>query len=226
MKLNQAIKELKANSSKKNLEGMARFGINTSSAMGVSLPTVRKIGKEIGKDHALALELWDSGIHEARFLAAFVEEPEKVSERQFEKWVAGFDSWDICDVCCGSLLDKTSFAWKKAVELTSREEEFVKRTGFVLMATLSVHDKEAGDKKFERFFPLIKKHATDERNFVKKAVNWALRQIGKRNLALNKGAIAVAKEIREIDSRAARWIAADALRELQGEAVQKRLRKK
>ncbi len=223
MNLNQIIKKLKANSSKKNLEGMARFGISTNNTLGVSIPVVRKMAKEIGKDHGLALQLWDSGIHEARILASLVDEPGKVSEKQFEKWAADFDSWDVCDQCCGNLLDKTSFAWKKAVELTSREEEFVKRTGFVLMATLSVHDKEASDKKFERFFPLIKKHATDERNFVKKAVNWALRQIGKRNIALNKRAISTAKEIVEIDSRAVRWIAADALRELHGEAVQKRL---
>ena len=226
MNLNQVIKKLKANSSKKNIEGMARFGIDTSNAIGVSMPVVRKIAREIGKDHNLALQLWDSGIHEARILAAIIDEPNKVSEKQFEKWVAGFNSWDVCDQCCGNLLDKTRFAWKKAVELTSRKEEFEKRTGFVLMATLSVHDKEADDKKFEHFFPLIKKHATDERNFVKKAVNWALRQIGKRNIALNKKAITAAKEIIKIDSRAAHWIATDALRELQGEAVQKRLREK
>lgn len=226
MNLAQIIKKLKAKASKENLEGMARFGITTNNALGVSLPTVRKIAKEIGKDHGLALQLWDSKIHEARILASIVDEPEEVSEKQFEEWVAGFDSWDVCDQCCGNLLDKTPFAWKKAVELTSRKEEFVKRTGFVLMACLAVHDKGAEDEKFERFFPLIKKHATDDRNFVKKAVNWALRQIGKRNIALNKKAIRIAKEIKEIDSKAARWIAGDALRELQGEAVQKRLRKK
>ncbi|MDP6670237.1 MAG: DNA alkylation repair protein [archaeon] len=223
MDLAQIIKKLKTNASKKNIEGMARFGIDTSNAIGVSMPVVRKIAREIGKDHSLALQLWDSGIHEARILASIVGEPNKVSEKQFEKWVADFNSWDVCDQCCGNLLDKTPFAWKKAVEFTSRKKEFVKRTGFVLMATLSVHDKEADDKKFERFFPLIKKHATDERNFVKKAVNWALRQIGKRNIALNKKAITAAKEIIKIDSKAAHWIATDALRELQGEAVQKRL---
>jgi 3-methyladenine DNA glycosylase AlkD len=225
MNLEQIIKKLKTNSSKKNLEAMTRFGINTNNAIGVSMPTVRKIAKEIGKDHSLALQLWDSKIHEARILASVIDEPNKVSEKQFEKWVTDFNSWDICDQCCGNLLDKTPFAWKKAVELTSRKEEFVKRTGFVLMATLSVHDKEAENKKFERFFSLIKKHATDERNFVKKAVNWALRQIGKRNIALNKKAITAAKEIIKMDSKAAHWIATDALRELQGDAVQKRLRK-
>ena len=147
------------------------------------------------------------------------------TEKEMEEWVKGFDSWDVCDQVCGNLFDKTDFAWKKAVEFTKRKEEFVKRTGFVLMATLAVHDKKAKNKDFESFFPLIKKHSLDERNFVKKAVNWALRQIGKRNLALNKKAIKIAKEIQKIDSKSARWIANNALTELTSEAVQKRLRK-
>jgi 3-methyladenine DNA glycosylase AlkD len=139
-------------------------------------------------------------------------------------WVRQFDNWAVCDVCCGVLFDKTPFAWRKAIEWSGRKEEFVRRAGFVLMAALAVHDKESPDKNFLPFFDIIKRYADDERNFVKKAVNWALRQIGKRNIPLNKKAVAVAKEIRKIDSLASRWIAADALRELTNEKVQARLR--
>ncbi|MFH1586632.1 MAG: DNA alkylation repair protein [Candidatus Diapherotrites archaeon] len=226
MNADEVIKKLKKMGSKKNKEGMARFGIETKNALGISLYVLRPFGKEIGKDQKLAEELWETGIHEARMLATFIGEPEKVTEKLMEKWVRDFDSWDIVDQCCSNLFDKTEFAYAKAFEWSERGEEFVKRAGFVLMATLSVHDKEAGDKKFEKFFPVIKREATDERNFVKKAVNWALRQIGKRNLALNKKAVKVGKEISEIDSKAARWIAADALRELESEKVLERLRNK
>ena len=226
MNSKQILKKLKSHSNAKNLEGMARFGINTKNALGVSMPVIRKIAKEAGKDHSLAQDLWDSGIHEARILACLIDEPEKVTPAQLEKWAGDFDSWDVCDQCCSVLFDKTSFAHKKAVELSRREEEFVKRTGFVLMATLSVHDKNAKNRVFEKFLPIIKMYSTDERNFVRKAVNWALRQIGKRNLQLNKKAIKAANEIRGIDSKTARWIANDALRELQSDAVQKRLREK
>jgi 3-methyladenine DNA glycosylase AlkD len=149
-----------------------------------------------------------------------------VTEKQMESWVKDFDSWDICDQCCSNLFDKTKFAHKKAIEWSKRREEFVKRAGFVLMATLAVHDKEAGDKEFLKFLPIIIREATDDRNFVKKAVNWALRQIGKRNSALNKIAIQTAKEIQKIDSKSAKWIASDAIRELTSEAVQKKLVRK
>ncbi|MFH1239863.1 MAG: DNA alkylation repair protein [Candidatus Diapherotrites archaeon] len=226
MNSKQILSELKSHSNKKNREGMARFGIETKNTLGVSVPVLRKLAKEIGKNHTLAQELWDSEIHEARMLACFIDESEKVTKSQINAWAKDFDSWDICDQCCSSLFDKTSYAWDKAVEFTKRKEEFVRRTGFVLMATLSVHDKKAKDSDFEKFFPLIKQYATDERNFVKKAVNWSLRQIGKRNLKLNKRAIAVAKEIQKMDSKSARWIANDALRELQSNAVQERLKKK
>ena len=171
----------------------------------------------------LAHDLWKTKIHEARILAGMIDEPEKVTEKQMEQWVKEFNSWDLCDQLCGNLFDKTRFAYKKIFEWSKREEEFVKRAGFVLIATLSVHDKRAKDKKFEQFFPIIKKHSIDERNFVKKAVNWALRQIGKRNISLNKKAIKVAREIQRIDSKSAQWIASDALRELKSEKVQKRL---
>jgi len=187
------------------------------------MPRLQKLAKEIGKDHQLAGQLWASGIREARLLACMVADPKATTREQMERWVADFDSWDVCDTCCGYLFDRTSVAYSKALEWSSREEEFVKRAGFALTAFLVVHDKKAPDEKFMQFLPVIKREATDDRNFVKKAVNWALRQIGKRNMRLNLAAIETAQEIREIDSRSARWIAADALRELKGDAVQARL---
>ena len=224
MEYDEIIKKLKSLSSPKNVEGMARFGINSKNTLGVSMPNVRKIAKEIGKDHKLAERLWNSKIHEARILASLVDEPEKISEKQMEKWVYDFDSWDVCDQICSNLFDKTEFAYKKVFEWSERKEEFVKRAGFVLMATMSVHDKKMRDSEFQKFFPLIKKYSTDERNFVKKAVNWALRQIGKRNINLNKKAINLAKEIQEIDSKTAKWIARDALCELENEKIKKRFK--
>jgi 3-methyladenine DNA glycosylase AlkD len=175
---------------------------------------IRALAKEIGRSHELAQQLWDSGIHEARILAGMVDDYRHVSEEQMERWVKDFNSWDLCDQVCSNLFDKTPFAYDKAKSWTVRNEEFVKRAGFALMACLAVHDKKASDQQFLLFFPLIKKESVDERNFVKKAVNWALRQIGKRNLALNQAAIELAHEIKTIDSKSARWIANDALREL------------
>jgi 3-methyladenine DNA glycosylase AlkD len=226
MEYQEIIKKLKSEANPKNVMGMARFGIRAKNILGVSIPVLRKMAKKIGRNHKLAQQLWDSGIHEARMLACFIDEKAEVTEKQMEKWVKDFDSWDICDQVCANLFDRTDFAWKKALEWTKRKEEFVKRAGFVLMATLSVHDKKANDKDFEKFFPLIKKYSIDERNFVKKAINWALRQIGKRNLNLNKKAIKLAKEIQKIDSKGARWITNNALRELISDPVQKRLREK
>jgi len=220
----QIIQKLKSLANPKNVEGMARFGINPNNTLGISVPVLRDIAREVGKDHQLAQELWASGIHEARTLACFVDKPELVTESQMEGWVKDFDSWDVCDLCCSDLFDRTKFAHQKAVEWSGREEEFVKRAGFTLMAALAVHDKKASDADFLKFLPIIKRESTDERNFAKKAVNWALRNMGKRNLDLNKMAIKTAEEIQKIDSKSARWIAADALRELTGEAVQKKLK--
>jgi len=226
MNIQEALKELKKHSSEKDRKGMKRFGINTETALGTNVYETRKIAKKTGKNHLLALELWKTNVHEAIMLAGFVDEPEKVSEKQIEEWVKDFNSWDLCDQICSNLFDQTPFAWKKAVEWTERKKEFEKRAGFVLMCCLAVHDKKAEDKKFEEFFPLIKKHSADERNFVKKAVNWALRQIGKRNLKLNKKAVKLAKEIKKIDSKPAKWIASDALKELESIKVQERLKNK
>ncbi len=225
MKTSDIIKKLKKLENRKNREGMARYGINVENAFGVSISVLRKIAKEIRKDHSMALKLWETGFHEARLLACLIDELGEVKEEQIEKWVKDFDSWDICDICCSNLFDRTPFAYKKVFEWSRREEEFVKRAGFVLIACLAVHDKKAKDDEFEKFFPVIKRECTDERNFVKKAVNWALRGIGKRNINLNKRSIEVANEILKLDSKTPRWVAKDALRELQSEKIQKRLKK-
>jgi len=225
MQYEEIMNKLKSLANPEAVEGMARFGISAKNIYGVSIPNLRKMAKEIGINHDLGQKLWDSKIHEARILVSLISNPEMVTEEQMENWAKDFDSWDVCDQCCGNLFDKTIHAHKKAVEWTARKGEFVKRAGFVLMATLAVHDKKAADEDFLKFFPLMIREATDDRNFVKKAVNWALRQIGKRNLSLNKKAIKTAKKIKTIKSKAARWIATDAIRELESESVQKRLRK-
>ncbi len=217
------IGRLRAASEKSCLEGMARFGINTETALGVSVPELRKLAKEIGTDQGLSIALWDSGIHEARMLAGFVGDPEKVTERQMERWALEMDSWDICDQVCGSLFDKTPFAIKKINEWNTRKEEYVKRCAFTLMAALAVHDKTMPDSAFERFLPIIIRESADERNFVRKAVNWALRQIGKRNKRLNKSALLVAKRLKSYESKSARWIGSDAYRELTSPGVKRRL---
>jgi 3-methyladenine DNA glycosylase AlkD len=200
---------------------MGRYGINPDNAYGIPIPTLRKKGKEIGTDHQLAAELWVSGVHEARILACYIDDPEQVTEEQMEAWTADFDSWDVCDQVVSNLFDKTPFAYRKALEWSARGEEFVKRAGFVMMASLAVHDKKAPDHCFVDFFPIIIREATD-RNFVKKGVNWALSQIGKRNTSLNQAAIKTAEEINKIDSKTARWIASGALRELTSQKVQAR----
>jgi len=211
------IAALKSKRSARNVKGMEKFGISTKGTLGVPVPALRAIAKHNRKNHGLAQALWKSGIHEARLLAGFVDDPAQVTEAQMEKWAKGFDSWDTCDQVCSSLFDKTPYAWKKAKEWAGRKEEFVRRAGFAMMAALAVHDKAAPDSKFLSLLPLIKKHSRDERNFVKKAVNWALRQIGKRNPRLRKAAMRTAKQIQRTDSRAAKWVAADALRELAAE---------
>jgi 3-methyladenine DNA glycosylase AlkD len=226
MQYEEILKKLESLSDPKAVEGMARFGISPKNTFGVSIPNLRKIAKEIGTDHLLAQKLWTSDIRETRILASMIDDPTMVTEDQMEKWVRDFDYWEICDQCCMNLFKKTKFAYQKAVEWSSREEEFVKRAGFVLMACLAVSDKKADNKQFERFLPIIKREATDNRNYVKKAVNWALRQIGKRNLNLNRRAIEIANEIKKINSKSAKWIASDALRELESEKLQKRLQVK
>ncbi len=194
--------------------GMARFGISNDTALGIKMPVLRAYAKKLGKNHNLALQLWETNIHEARLLAVLIADPKQVTEQLMEEWLRDFDSWDICDQCCGVLFDKTPWAYQKAVAWTERTGEYQKRAGFVMMAELAVHDKKAVNPAFEAFFPLIAEHADDDRNFVKKAVNWALRQIGKRNAELRMAAIRLALQIQLQPAKSAKWIAADALREL------------
>ncbi len=222
-KLGAVVARLRKLSNPENVKGMARFGISVRNTLGVPIPALRELAKEIGVDHQLASGLWGTGIHEARLLAGFIDDPVLVTEAQMEKWAAEFDSWDICDQVCSNLFDRTPFAVKKAREWSKREAEFMKRAAFVLMAALAVHDKEADDKLFLSFLRIIERESTDDRNFVRKAVNWSLRQIGKRNLQMNKAAIGTAKKIGKRESKAAKWIASDALKELTGEGVARRL---
>jgi 3-methyladenine DNA glycosylase AlkD len=205
---------------------MAYFGVRVEKAHGISTPELHRLAKQIGKNHELADQLWASGIHEAKNLASMIGEPRKVTDAQMERWARGFDSWDVVDGACCYLFAYSPLAWKKAFTWSRRKEEFVKRAAFSLMAYLSYKDKVSSDADFLRFLTVIKRESRDDRNFVKKAVNWALRNIGKRNRALNRAAIRTAREIHALDSATARWIAADAIRELAGAAVQKRLRKK
>lgn len=220
------LKKLKAHKNPANIAGMARFGIATDKAFGIKHPELKKIARDYRKDHELAQELWASGYHEARLLALDIDDPKQVTEAQAEAWVKDINSWDICDGFAGNLIDKTPFAYKKAIEWAHRDAEFVRRAGFALMAWLPVHDKKASEDKFDPFFLLILLYATDERNFVKKAVNWALRQLGKRSLTLNRRAIKTAQQIAKVDSKAARWVAKDALKELTSEKTLAHLKSK
>jgi len=218
------LKFLKANSSEESRQGMARYGINVEKAFGTGIPLLRDIAKQHKKDHALALDLWKTGFHEARILATMIDDPAKVDEKQMEAWVKDFNSWDICDQCIMNLFEDIPLAWQKVFEWCKSKEVFVKRAGFVLIARFAVSDKKAQDDVFLPFFPLIFEHSYDNRPMVKKAVNWALRQIGKRNKTLNPKAIELGESILKKDSKAAKWIATDALKELRSEAVQKRLK--
>jgi 3-methyladenine DNA glycosylase AlkD len=208
------------------LEGMERYGIRTDHAVGVTVTELRRLARGLRPDHGLAAALWASGIHEARILASLVDEPALVSETQADAWVADLDSWDVCDGVCGNLLDRTPFVLDKAVEWSTREPEFEKRAAFALMACAAVHRRDLSDAAFASLLPVIREQATDDRTYVKKAVSWALRQIGKCSAELNARAIRTAEQIERLDARSARWIARDALRELRSDAVQARVRRR
>jgi 3-methyladenine DNA glycosylase AlkD len=233
------VAELRTMGSEPDRAGMARFGINVEKAFGVSVNALRAVAKRFPPDHALALALWETGLHEARVLATIVDDPAAVTEPQLERWAADFDSWDVCDGATTGLFDLSPFGWTKAVEWADRPEEYVRRGGFALMAGLASHDKAAGDAAFERLLPVIARGARDPRNYVKKAVSWALRNIGKRNLHLNAAAQACAERIRadadrraggerggSPEDRAARWVAADVLRELRNPKQFARIRER
>lgn len=218
------LKELSDLADPQAAAGMANFGIQGAQVYGIRVPVLRQMARRCGRDHELAQELWVSGVHEARILASMVAEPQRVTEAMMERWAADFDSWDVCDQCCGNLFDRTPFAYQKAREWGSREEEFVKRAAFALMAYLAVHDKKQADEAFLGFFPLIEREAVDERNYVKKAVNWALRQIGKRSQSLNGPAVELAASLADSENATARWVGKDALRELTSDKVRHKLK--
>lgn len=230
MTVSEITEKLKSLENAENVAGMKRFGIVAKKAFGVSAPVLKTLAKDIKKQienrHGLALALWETGIHEARIIAYLIDNPSEVSEKQMESWVKDFDNWAICDGTCGHLFCRTAFAYEKAFEWSRREDEFVKRAGIVLMAWLAVHDKKAADEKIARFLPVLETNSDDERNFIRKAVNWSLRQIGKRNLHLNRLAVETAERIKRQNTKPARWIAADALRELRNEKTHERLLKK
>jgi 3-methyladenine DNA glycosylase AlkD len=206
------------------LEGMARFGIATENALGVSMPDLRAVSKSLVRNHQLALELWRTPLRETRILASLVADPQQMTEELMESWARDFADWEVCDQCCINLFGKTSFARHFAVKWSGAELEFIKRAGFVLMARIATTDKRADDASFESFFALITRESTDRRNYVRKAVNWALRQLGKRNRALNERAVAVARTLVESEDKTARWIGSDALRELTSAGVLARLK--
>jgi 3-methyladenine DNA glycosylase AlkD len=219
------LRKLKQNANSASLTGMAKFGMAVQNRLGVSMPDIRRIAREVGRDHTLALALWKTGIAEARIVASIIADPDRMTQKQAEQWVKTFDSWDVCDQICQNLFNKTSWAWQKVRAWATRDEEFVKRAAFALLACLAWRDKQAADNRFIALFPVLRNGARDDRNFVKKAVNWALRNIGKRNRRLNKEALKLAEEIWRVNSRAARWIAADAVRELESSAVQRKFQK-
>jgi 3-methyladenine DNA glycosylase AlkD len=230
MTVDEIIKKLESLENPANIEGMKRFAIVTKKAFGVSAPILKELAKDIKKQtkdrHLLALELWKTEIHEARIIAYLIDNPKEITEKQMDSWVKDFDNWAICDGTCGHLFSRSEFAYKKVLEWSNREEEFIKRAGICLIAWLTVHDKKASDEKIAEFLPILEKKSDDERNFIKKAVNWSLRQIGKRSFYLNKLAIESAEKIKAQNTKSARWIAADALRELQNEKTHERLQKK
>jgi 3-methyladenine DNA glycosylase AlkD len=226
MNYDEIMSKLQSLANPENVKGMVRYRINQHNNLGISIYLLRPLAKEIGINHALALKLWDSTIHDARLLACFIDDPQQITSEQMDAWAEDFDSWDICDQACTSLFDLSPLAYKKVFQWADKEKEFVKRAAFSLIAGLAVHDKTATEQDFERFLSLCIRHSNDERNYVKKAVNWALRNIGKRNLSLNKKALKTAEEIKNIDSKSARWIAADAIRELTSQKVRQRLERK
>jgi len=225
MTVKEIVKLLKQNGSEHNRKGMARYGIKVDNAFGVSAPVIRSIAKEIGIKHELAKELWNCGVHEAHHIAALTADPKLTTKSMMNKWVRDLYSWDICDSTCSNLFRKTDYAIDMIFEWTDNKKEFVRRAGFSLIAFVAVHHKKRSDEEFLPFLALIVKHSNDERNMVKKAVNWALRQIGKRSMFLNREALDTAYQIKKFDSKSARWIASDAIRELTNEKIVARIKR-
>jgi 3-methyladenine DNA glycosylase AlkD len=212
--LKEVLRQMESLANSETLEGKARFGIKTASALGLTMPQIRLVAVPLGKDQALAEQLWGTGVHEARILAALIGDPDEIASITMDRWSADFDSWDVCDTCCCELFDRTPLAWVKIRKWAAHNREFVRRAGFATLAAIAAHNKSLGDDPFLEALPLIEQYAFDDRPYARKGVNWALRNIGKRNVRLGEAAIACAERIRNQDSKAARWIAADALREL------------
>jgi len=229
MDYNEVVAKIELLENPKNAQGMARFAIRPKAKVyGISMPQLRKLAGKIKKDHKLARELFKSNIHEAKILATIIADKDKLTDKEASQWAKTFDSWDIVDQCCMNLFWQSKDCIKKIPEWAKSDQEFIRRTAFSLMAVLAAKDEEMKDSEFLKFFLLIKKYSTDERNFVKKAVNWALRQIGKRNKSLNKAAIKLAKEIAIIgkkkNSKSAKWIAGNALAEIESSKYQSKLK--
>jgi 3-methyladenine DNA glycosylase AlkD len=220
------VASLKRLGTKKTRDGMARYAIPSDNAFGVTVGEIKQMGKRLGRNHDLALALWETGWYEARMLAAFVDEPDRVTPSQMDRWCKDFDSWATCDHICFHLFDKTPHAFRKVAQWADRGNEFEKRAAFALLASLGVHDKKSGDEEFARSLPLIERAATDERNFVKKGVSWALRVIGRRSPDLNEASVKLSQKLAHSENAAARWIGKDALKELTGEVVTRRLKKR
>ncbi|HAP37079.1 MAG TPA: DNA alkylation repair protein [Bacteroidetes bacterium] len=225
MTAEEVLKRLQLLGNNKNIESMKRFNILSDNTFGVTVPNIRSVAKEIVIDHQLAIELWNSGYHEARILASMIVDADAVNLKLMDQWVNEIENWAQCDACCTEFFQKTKYAQSLPFRWTKNRKEYVRRAGLVMVAVMAVHHKELKDAIFEQYFSLLKQYSTDDRNFVKKGVNWALRQIGKRNLQLNLKAIEFAKKIQEIHSSTANWIAADAIRELTNKKIQKRIRK-
>lgn len=215
---------LRRRANPRNVAGMARYGISARGTLGVPIPPLRILARKLRPNHQLALRLWDSGIHEARILASMVDDPMKVSSRQMDAWLADIDSWDVCDQLCANLLERVPVARNRLKLWARRKPEFIKRAGFVLMARIAVSDKRAPDDLFQDYLRFLVRHGADSRNMVRKAVNWAIRQIGKRNPSLQRSSVIAAREFARHTDPAIRWIGVDALRELNSVAVLTRLR--
>jgi 3-methyladenine DNA glycosylase AlkD len=222
-RVREALTWLEHRGTKKNRDGMARYAIVAPKAFGVSVADIRQLGKKLGRDHELAAALWETGWYEARMLTSFVDEPDRVTPAQMDRWARDFDNWAICDTLCFHLFDRTPHAWRKIEQWSRKRDEFVKRAAFALLASVALHDKKAADAPFLKSLRLIETGSTDERNFVKKGVSWALRSVGRRNKALNVAAVAVAKRLAQSSESASRWVGRDALRELTSPAVLGRL---
>jgi 3-methyladenine DNA glycosylase AlkD len=220
-RVDEVLRWLERRGTRRNREGMARYGIVAPKVFGVSVSTLQQLAKRLGRDHALAAALWETGWYEARMLTGFVDDPAQVTAAQMDRWARDFDNWAICDHLCFHLFDRTPHAWRKVEQWSRRRDEFVKRAAFALLASLALHDRKAADAPFLRALTFVERAATDDRNFVKKGVSWALRGIGRRNPALNDAAVEVARRLAASEEPAARWVGKDALRELTSPAVRK-----